>query len=217
MCDSRPHKGEGSGSEISVPTVTPFLVAELLADGERMPVYVHVIDHPAGRVLVDTGMTELHPAVADMDPRLVPLSSQADFDLASIDIVINTHLHFDHCGGNHLFSGKPIYVQRIELDDARSKDDYTIREWVDSPGVQYVPVDGELELLPGLRLVPTPGHTAGSQVVVVETGGQPVVVCGDTAVFHAELDEPRTDGQRLVRALDPAEVWLAHEHEPWRP
>ncbi|MEO5654321.1 MAG: N-acyl homoserine lactonase family protein [Marmoricola sp.] len=197
--------------------MTPILVAELLADGERMPVYVHVIDHPAGRVLVDTGMTELHPAVADMDPRLVPLSSQTDFDLASIDIVINTHLHFDHCGGNHLFSGKPIYVQRIELDDARSKDDYTIREWVDSPGVQYVPVDGELELLPGLRLVPTPGHTAGSQVVVVETGGQPVVVCGDTAVFHAELDEPRTDGKRLVRALDPAEVWLSHEHEPWRP
>ena len=43
-------------------TVTPVLVAELLAEGERMPVYVHVIDHPDGRVLVDTGMTELHPA-----------------------------------------------------------------------------------------------------------------------------------------------------------
>jgi Metallo-beta-lactamase superfamily len=116
-------------------------------------------------------MTELRPEVADLDPRLLPLSKQT-FDIAGIDVVVNTHLHFDHCGGNHLFAGRPIYVQRRELDDARSEDDYTIREWVEAPGVRYVPVDGELELLPGLRLVPAPGHTPGSQVVVVETGGQ---------------------------------------------
>jgi len=212
-----PWKGDGAGSAVSAPTITPVLVAELLAEGERMPVYVHVIDHPDARVLVDTGMTELHPAVADMDPRLIPLSKQADFDLAGIDIVINTHLHFDHCGGNHLFAGRPIYVQRWELDDARSEDNYTIRDWVEAPGVQYVPVDGELELLPGLRLIPAPGHTRGSQVVVVETGGPPVVVGGDMAVFFSELDDPRTEGQRLVRALDPGQVWLSHEHEPWRP
>jgi N-acyl homoserine lactone hydrolase len=199
------------------PTVTPVLVAWLLAEGERMPVYVHVIDHPEARVLVDTGMTQLHPAVADMDPRLIPLSSQDDFDLAGIDMVINTHLHFDHCGGNHLFTGRPIYVQRQELDDARSEEDYTIPEWVEAPGVRYVPVDGELELLPGLRLVPAPGHTRGSQVVVVERGGRSVVIGGDMAVFFPELDEPRTEGQRLVRALDPEEVWLSHTHEPWRP
>jgi N-acyl homoserine lactone hydrolase len=217
MREPPPRKSEGAGGEISPPTIRPVLVAELLAEGERLPVYVHLIDHPDARVLVDTGMTELHPAVADMDPRLVPLSQQAVFDLASIDLIINTHLHFDHCGGNHLFAGSPIYVQRRELDDARSEDDYTIREWVEAPGVQYVPVNGELELLPGLRLVPAPGHTEGSQVVVVETGGRPVVIGGDMAVFFGELDEPRTEGQRLVRALDPELVWLSHEHEPWRP
>ena len=115
-----------------------------------MPLYVHVIDHPDARVLVDTGMTEPHPAVQTaLDPRLRPLSEQ-DFDLAGVDIVVNTHLHADHCGGNHLFAGRPIYVQRRELDDARSEDGYAIRERVDAPGVRYVPVDGELELLPGL-------------------------------------------------------------------
>ena len=140
-------------------TVTPFHVADLLVEGELMPVCVHVIDHPEGRILVDTGLTELHPAVADMDPRLHPLTEQ-DLDLASIDLVVNTHLHFDHCGGNALFAGRPTYVQRRELEDARTLEDYTIPEWVDAPGVTYVPVDGELELLPGVRLVPAPGHTA---------------------------------------------------------
>ncbi len=204
-------------AKVPPPTIRPVLVAELLAEGERMPVYVHVIDHPDARVLVDTGLTELHPAVSDMDPRLIPLSTQADFDVADIDVVINTHLHFDHCGGNHLFASRPTYVQRRELDDARSLNDYTIRDWVDAPGVRYVPVDGELEVLPGVRLVATPGHTPGSQVVVVETGGRPIIIAGDTAVFFGELDEPRTEGQRLVRALDPELVWLSHEHEPWRP
>ena len=57
-------------------TVTPIFVADLLAEEERMPVYVHVIEHPDARILVDTGMTELHPLVADMDPRISPLSEQ---------------------------------------------------------------------------------------------------------------------------------------------
>src|SRR4051794_7364014 len=190
-------------------TVTPVFVADLLAEDARMPVYVHVIDHPDARVLVDTGMTELHPAVADLDPRLAPLSTQ-DIDLAAIDIVVNTHLHFDHCGGNHLFPGRPIYVQRRELDDARTQEVPTIPEWVDAPGVQYTPVDGEFQLLPGLRLVPAPGHTPGMQVVVVETGARPVVVGGDVAVWHGELDEPQTEGQLRVRSLQPEMVWLTH-------
>jgi N-acyl homoserine lactone hydrolase len=196
-------------------TVMPVHVADLVAEGELMPVYAHVIDHPEGRVLVDTGIKERHPLVADMDPRLLPWTDEVD--LAGIDMVVNTHLHFDHCGGNHLFAGTPIYVQRRELDDARSQGDYTIREWVDAPGVRYVPVDGEFELLPGVRLLPAPGHTSGTQVVVVETGGRPVVIAGDAAVWFGELDQPETEGQLLIRGLDPEMVWLAHTHEPWRP
>src|SRR5262249_58970087 len=87
---------EGKRTALASLAITPVLVADLLAEGERMPVYVHVIDHPEARVLVDTGMTELPPAVADLDPRLRPLSKQ-NFDLAGIDVVVNTHLHFDHC------------------------------------------------------------------------------------------------------------------------
>jgi N-acyl homoserine lactone hydrolase len=199
-------------------TITPILVADLQVEGEVMPLCVHLIDHPDARILVDTGMTELHQdVVAALDPTLYPLTTQ-NLDLATIDIVVNTHLHADHCGGNHLFAGKPIYVQRRELDDAhRNPDEYPIREWVDAPGVQYVPVDGEHELLPGIRLVPAPGHTAGLQVVVIETGGRPVVVGGDVAVWFGELDEPSSEGQLRVLGFDPELVWLAHVQEPWRP
>ena len=99
--------------------------------------------------------------------------------MSRVAVVVNTHLHFDHCGGNRLFPGIPIHVQRRELADARTKDDYTVREWVDFPGATYVEHDGEAEILPGVRLLPAPGHTAGHQIVVVETDEGPVVLGGD--------------------------------------
>jgi len=197
-------------------TITPVLVAELRVEGERMPLYVHVVDHPDARILVDTGMTSLHPFAAELNPTLRPLTEQ-DFDLAAVDIVVNTHLHADHCGGNHLFAGRPFYVQRRELDDARTDPAEYLLEWVEAPGVEYVAVDGEHELLPGIRLVPAPGHTPGMQIVVVESGGRPHIVGGDVAVWHGEFDEPPTEGRLRVRALDPELVWLSHEDEPWRP
>ena len=66
-------------------------------------------------------------------------------------------------------------AQRRELDDVRSEDDNTIREWVEAPGVRYVPVDGELELLPGLRLVPAPGRAKVRQGVVVSDKGEKTI------------------------------------------
>ena len=84
-------------------------------------------------------------------------------------------------------------------------------------GVEYTPVDGELELLPGVRLVPGPGHTRGSQMVIVDTGSRPTAIVGDLAVSFRDLDDPQTTGQLQVRALDPELVWLSHQHEPWRP
>ena len=181
-----------------------------------MPVFVWTIDHPAGLVLVDTGIIETRPEIEDMGPTPHPENIPRD-----VVCVINTHLHFDHCGGNRLFPGVPIHVQARELADARSLDDYTIREWVDFDGATYVEHEGEVELLPGIRLLPAPGHTDGHQVVVVETDSGTNVVGGDVGVWFGELESGETEGQRRVLALG-APTWLAHagpepklpEHHP---
>jgi N-acyl homoserine lactone hydrolase len=191
--------------------IRAHLGAELLVEGERWPVFVWTIDHPAGLVLVDTGMIDSRPEIDDMSP--TPHPENIPRDVAS---VINTHLHFDHCGGNRLFPGVPIHVQARELADARSLDDYTIREWVDFDGATYIEHEGEVELLPGIRLLPAPGHTDGHQVVVVETGEGRVVLGGDVGTSFLELDGGTTEGQRRVLALG-ALTWLSHAAEPQIP
>jgi N-acyl homoserine lactone hydrolase len=188
--------------------IRAHLAAELLVEGERMPVFVWTIEHPAGLVLVDTGMIDSSPEVEDLSPTPHPENIPRD-----VALVINTHLHFDHCGGNRLFPGVPIHVQRRELADARSLDDYTIREWVDFDGAMYVEHDGEEELLPGIRLLPAPGHTDGHQVVVVETDAGTNVLGGDVAVWFGELERGATEGQRRVLELE-APTWLSHAPGP---
>jgi N-acyl homoserine lactone hydrolase len=199
---------ESLGSRQWMPAINAHLAADLIADGEQMPVFVWTIDHPAGRVLVDTGMIDTRPEIDDMSPTPHPENIPRD-----VACVINTHLHFDHCGGNRLFPGVPIHVQARELADARSLDDYTIREWVDFDGATYVEHEGEVELLPGIRLLPAPGHTDGHQVVVVETDAGTNVLGGDVGVSFSELGSGTTEGQRRVLALE-APTWLSHAPGP---
>jgi dihydrofolate reductase len=139
---------ESIGSEAVMPAINAHLAADLIVEGEQMPVFVWTVDHPAGRVLVDTGMIDSRPEIDDMSPTPHPENIPRD-----VACVINTHLHWDHCGGNRLFPGVPIHVQARELADARSLDNYTIREWVDFDGATYVEHEGEAEVLPGIRLL----------------------------------------------------------------
>ena len=189
------------------------LGSELEVEGATWPGLVHTIDHPDGLVLVDTGMIDSTPEIEDMQPTPHPLPDEL---VSRVAIVVNTHLHFDHCGGNRLFPGVPIHVQRRELADARTQEDYTIREWVDFPGATYVEHDGEAEILPGVRLVPAPGHTEGHQIVVVETDEGPVVLGGDVGYSFADIGQGDTPGKRLVLELA-APTYLAHSRNPHVP
>src|SRR6185437_16170777 len=140
------------------------LTSEVVFSGDGLPGYSDTIDHPAGLVLVDTGMIDTTPEIEEDGEEWHPYPLPAEL-VSRVAVVVNTHLHFDHCGGNRLFPGLPIHVQRRELADARTED-YTVREWVDFPGATYVEHDGEAEILPGVRLLPAPGHTPGHQIVL---------------------------------------------------
>lgn len=181
-----------------------MIQAHLAAEVKGFPVFVHTIDHPQGIVLVDTGMIDSTPEL-DEEWEPVPHPENIPRDVLC---VINTHLHFDHCGGNRLFPGVPIHVQALELPQTD-----TIREWVDFPGARYVEHDGEAEVLPGIRLLPTPGHTAGHQSVVVDTPDGLRVLGGDVAYTFRDLGRGDTPGRRAVLELG-ALTWLAHVERP---
>ena len=127
--------------------------------------------------------------------------------IPGVAVVVNTHLHFDHCGGNGLYAGLPIHVQREALE--APPDAYT-RELSEA---LYVVHDGEAEILPGIRLLPTPGHSAGHQSVVVEGVA---VIGGDVAYSFRELGEADTEGRRRILDLGLL-TWLAHVERPTVP
>ena len=200
------------------------------------PCLGYVILHPDGVVVVDTGMGS-HPDVdARYRPRRRPMTealATAGVSVEDVSHVVNCHLHFDHCGGNPELVGRPIFTQRIELEAARWPD-YTLPELVDVRGLCYELLDGESEILDDVFVVPTPGHTAGHQSVVVRRGDGTMIIAGqshDTATAfgsdllaaravqdrHADDLPPVPDWIERLQAFDPRRVVFAHDGAVWEP
>lgn len=194
----------------SVDDIRPLLLCSVVAAGRTVPVFAWAVRGGEGTVLVDTGMIDLHPAVEEWQPSLHPWP-----DLGEVVAIVNTHLHFDHCGGNRRFAGVPTFVQRAELD-AAGGDDY-LTEWARFPGESYVPLNGDSEILPGISVLSTPGHAVGHQAVVVATDEGPVVLAGDVTYVWAELAASADPSIERIRALGPRRVWIAHSRRPWDP
>jgi len=194
------------------------------------PTLGYLIEHPfGGSVLVDTGMGR-HPEVdAHYRPRRVALGSAlraVGVELDDIGYVVNCHLHFDHCGGNPELAGRPVFTQRAELELARTTE-HTIPELIDHPGARYEEIDGEAEILPGVVILPTPGHTAGHQSVVVIRGDGTIVVAGqshdnaslftgDVLAQHSGVGHYPVWLHRIL-AFDPKQVVFAHDNAVWTP
>jgi len=151
--------------------------------GKDGPVLAFAIRHPNGIVLVDTGIgagdawvdKNYRPRTRDVREALTGVKLDPD----GVRAIVNSHLHFDHCGQNRAFAGVPIYVQRTELDLAR--EGYTVVEWVDFAGARYDAVDGDREIVEGVSVLATPGHTPGHQSVTVRTGDGLVLIVGQAA------------------------------------
>jgi N-acyl homoserine lactone hydrolase len=161
----------------------------------HIPVHGFVIKHPrAGAIMVDTGVgwpTELVQEWKVVNRHMADAMAEHDLSPADVKIVINSHLHFDHCGQNAVFKHAPFYVQRSELERARRHEKATA-EWFDFAGARFELLDGDAEIAPGVRVVATPGHTVGHQSVLVETEGGAAVMIGDaayTADIYREADK----------------------------
>lgn len=219
--------GEDSGGRWNV--LPLYLDAVVYPDGhprhgESGPVYAYLLEDDEHLFLVDTGIGPPHPLIDRLYQPVrrdlgMALAQNNGIQLDDIDLVVLSHLHFDHVGGAQAFRGTPLYVQRAEWDAAQAPG-YTIPEFLDFPGANFVMVDGEVELLPGFRLIPTPGHTPGHQVVAVSTPIGAVVLAGQAVETCAELERMLAGGalseaaRRIVEAR-PTRVWFSHDHRIW--
>ncbi len=208
---------------------------------------VALIEAGGKRILVDTGMGdkwgEKERGIYALDRSTHLLASLRAIGLGpeDIDVVINTHLHFDHAGGNTrnldgrvvpTFPKARYVVQLGEWEDAtrpheRNRASYLEENYVPLAAARQLDtVQGELELAPGVRVMPVGGHTAYHQMVVVESRGETLAIPTDIVPTASHLPLPfimgydlfplgtlETKRRLLARALD--EQWsLLFYHDP---
>ena len=179
---------------------------------------VAMIESGGKRVLVDTGMgerwseKEVRMYRIDRSTTLLGGLRARGLGPEDIDVVVNTHLHFDHAGGNTRVEGGRVVpafpraryvVQRGEWDDAthpheRSRASYRADDFVPvAEAGQLDLIDGEAEVAPGVRAVRVGGHTTHHQMVVVESGGETLVVPTDLLPTASHLPLPFVMGYDL--------------------
>ena len=210
------------------------------AKGQRVVVNGWVIEHAEGRLLLDTGFGPHNEAHLPPEYReeLRVLRRPIEEELGSIglkpsdiDAVVNCHLHADHASGNIAFRGIPIWAQRPEFEAAQDPD-YSVPEDLDLTDGDYRVVDGAVEILPGIELVPTPGHTAGHQALVVHTDDGPIIFAGQAfrgasefamALHAMELERigfepvpPYPEWLPQLIKRDPWRVTFAHDWAVWQ-
>ena len=152
------------------------------------PFVVWFIRGASKNIIVDSGIeaqdyVDYHPSFKDLE--VIHLQSFDDA-LASVgitpeqvDIVVQTHLHFDHCCNLKRCVNAEVLVQKAEYDFAMDPAPYGGIYRPDFwEGANLHLIEGEYEIEPGLTLLPVPGHAAGGQAVLVETGSGTIAIAG---------------------------------------
>lgn len=224
-----------------------------LPDAQRhetidLPVSCYLLRHPQGNVLFDTGC---HPSVnLDAEARwgalakaMLPVSGAGENLIAQlglvgltpldIDLVVNSHLHTDHCGCNAFFTRATVVCHARELEAARAdqavRNGYFPDDWRHPMPIETV--DGERDLFDDGRIVllPLPGHTPGTlgALVGLDRDGSYLLV-SDAVPLRASLEReihPRVtwDPERSARSMQEvrrirdggATVLFGHDLEQW--
>ncbi|TME75744.1 MAG: MBL fold metallo-hydrolase, partial [Chloroflexi bacterium] len=129
---------------------------------------------------------------------------------------------------NAVFPQAPFYLQRLEYEGRHRYAD-TPAQWLDFAGARVELLDGEREIVPGVRVITTPGHTPGHQSVEVDTSAGPALLTGDAcwtvgmfegkAPLEGMMEDVPTFQQSLdkLRRRGPAAVHFCHDNRSWRP
>ena len=150
-----------------------------------LPIYVFYLEGGGQKILVDTGMEEfmVPPAAAEETGLKIMEFEEAlatvNLKPEDVDIVIQTHLHNDHCENTHKCTNAKVYVQQAELDFFKSPHPLDHRYYSDLlDESEVVTIEGDVAIVPGIWVVLTPGHTPGGQSVAVETAAGTAVITG---------------------------------------
>ena len=208
-----------------------------------------LVEHDDGLVLIDTGIGNKENAKfrdiygvdnggADGRTQLEDALTGLGYKPEDVAWVINTHLHFDHAGGDTwvdpagkigpAFPKAQYVVQRRELDFARHTNERTAGSYLahNFESVSFDLIDGETEILPGIRALPTPGHVPYHNSILIESAGERACFIADLVPTSAHLPLPWIMGydleplvtletrRRLYHRAE-AEGWLlVFEHDP---
>lgn len=166
----------------------------------RIDVLAYAVIRDTHVILMDTGVGLGNSYIErTFEPTRKPIVDELKrigLSPGDVTTVINSHLHFDHCGNNALFPHADVLVQERELIAARTNG-YTVRDWFDYPDAKIRSVSGDHQIAAGVTLIATPGHTPGHQSLLLETGQGPVVVAAQAA-FSA--DEYERGGEPAAQA-----------------
>jgi N-acyl homoserine lactone hydrolase len=150
-----------------------------------LPIYVFYLEGGPEKILVDTGLEQfMVPPGAAEELGLTILEFEdalASYNLKpeDIDIIIHTHLHNDHCENDYKCTKARVFVQKKELEFFQNPHPVDHRYFPDLlDGVEVVTVEGDAEIVPGISVMLTPGHTPGGQSVVVNTSKGRAVITG---------------------------------------
>jgi 4-pyridoxolactonase len=209
----------------------------------RIPSYAVLIEHDDGLFLFDTGFDLAHTnavlpfELPEQSPeQAIPEQLElAGFAISDVTTLVNSHLHFDHVGGNKHFRGVKNVVHEQELEQARNHEPfeffgYSDKTW-DYEGAKLEPISGDVELAKGLWLFETPGHTVGHYSVLVKPdSGVPMLFAMDVVYTQSAYEKGVQPGfhidpvagvrsiQRIkdLAAEHGADVFFSHDMDAWQ-
>ena len=184
------------------------LMTYLMGMGTSIPigVYVWLVEGASKNVLIDagcsadflTGIGFPSKQISTQEKELEKVGLTVD----DIDTVIFTHLHVDHAKDAEKFKNAKFVVQKSELEFAANPHPIQAGWFVQLPKDRLEVVDGDRQIMEGIRVLHTPGHTPGGQSVLIETNNGPTCLCGLCSIIE-NFSPPEQLSQMGVPAITP--------------